>query len=77
MRHQSEEEGQDHLTDRLDPLRSRGTAATTGTFAATREAKLVTFAPRSGRYVRFVATREINDRDWTSIAELDLQGQKL
>jgi F5/8 type C domain len=48
----------------------------TGTFAADRAAKLVRFSARAGRYVRFVAMQEINGREWTSIAEIDLMGVK-
>jgi hypothetical protein len=48
----------------------------TGMFAADREAKLVRFNARAGRYVRFVAMREINGREWASVAELDLGGVK-
>lgn len=48
----------------------------TGMFAADRQAKVVKFAARAGRYVRFVAMREINGREWTSAAEIDLVGVK-
>lgn len=51
-----------------------GTAVSAGTFEANGEPKLVKFAPRSGQYVRFVALREIHDKPYTSIAELDLSG---
>jgi len=51
-----------------------GTPVAGGSFEADRQAKLVRFEPRTGRYVRFLATREIGDRAYTSIAELDLIG---
>jgi hypothetical protein len=54
-----------------------GSAVASGSFDTTRDAKLVSFAPRAGRYVRFVALSEINGREWTSIAELDLGGRRL
>jgi F5/8 type C domain/Glycosyl hydrolases family 43 len=46
-----------------------------GTFDAGSAAKLVRFTPAVGRYVRFVATREIGGRAWTNVAELDLSGK--
>ena len=58
-----------------DAADSWGAAVSTGTFAATKEPKLVQFPATRGRYVRFVATREVNGREWTSIAELDLEGE--
>jgi hypothetical protein len=45
-----------------------------GSFPANKEPKPITFAAHAGRYVRFVALREINDKPYTSIAELDLSG---
>jgi hypothetical protein len=51
-----------------------GTAVASGTFNADRSAKLVNFAKKAGRYVRFVALSEINGGSWTSVAELDLVG---
>jgi len=53
-----------------------GDAVAMGSLAANKEPKTISFAPRRGRYVRLVATREINDRAYTSIAELDLSGIK-
>lgn len=58
-----------------DPARW-GMPAASGEFAADRAPKLVTFTPTVGRYVRFVALREINDRPYTSVAELDLAGTR-
>ncbi|HEY5957295.1 MAG TPA: discoidin domain-containing protein [Polyangiaceae bacterium] len=54
-----------------------GTAVASGTFNSDRTAKVVSFAKKSGRYVRFVALSEINGGDWTSVAELDLAGTAL
>ena len=51
-----------------------GPTVAKGSFAANREPKSLTFAPHLGRYLRFVALREIGDRPYTSIAELDLTG---
>ena len=51
-----------------------GDVVASGTFDATHDSKLVSFPSSTGRYVRFVATSEINGREWTSIAELDLSG---
>jgi len=51
-----------------------GQAVAAGQFSSDRSPKWVKFAPRVGRYVRFVALREIADRPYTSIAELDLMG---
>lgn len=48
-----------------------------GTYEQNRSAKRVSFTPKRGRYVRFVAKREIKDRIWTSVAEFDLAGTKV
>lgn len=53
-----------------------GNAVAMGSFAANREPKSITFMPHVGRYVRLVALREINDKPYTSVAELDLSGTK-
>jgi hypothetical protein len=53
-----------------------GDAVAKGSFAANRESKSISFAPQLGRYVRFVALREINDKPYTSVAELDLSGTR-
>jgi hypothetical protein len=45
-----------------------------GSFAANREPKSITFDARVGRYARLVALREISDRPYTSVAELDFVG---
>jgi hypothetical protein len=52
-----------------------GTAVANGTFNSDRKEKVVTFTQARARYVRFVATSEINGGAWTSIAELDLVGK--
>ena len=54
-----------------------GTPVASGKFAASSEPKSVKFKASVGRYVRFVAKREINDGPWTSVAELDLSGTRL
>lgn len=56
-----------------DPMQW-GTPVSMGNFAANREPKAITFPAHVGRYVRFVALREINDKPYTSVAELDLSG---
>ena len=53
------------------------TPASAGKLEANFQPKLVPFPARSGRYVRFVAKSEINGKQWTSVAELDLQGTRL
>ncbi|MFF4369059.1 TIM-barrel domain-containing protein [Streptomyces sp. NPDC001594] len=53
-----------------------GTPAATGTFADSATAKSLTFAPRTGRYLRLRALTEAGDRGpWTSAAELTLTGR--
>jgi hypothetical protein len=51
-----------------------GTAVASGTFNSDRSEKIVMFASKVARYVRFVALSEINGQPWTSVAELDLIG---
>jgi hypothetical protein len=51
-----------------------GAPVSMGSFAANREPKSITFMPHTGRYVRLLALREINDKPYTSVAELDLTG---
>jgi hypothetical protein len=53
-----------------------GTAVASGTFNSDRTEKIVAFTKKAGRYVRFVASSEINGGDWASVAELDLVGTK-
>jgi hypothetical protein len=53
-------------------------AVAMGSFAAGSDPKLVRFpAAQSGRYLRFVAVREIMGRAWTNVAELDLSGTRM
>jgi hypothetical protein len=84
LRYTPRQDGQDHgnvgdyavyVSDASDQW---GTAVAMGTFAAGSDAKLVRFsAGQSGRYLRFVASREIMGREWTSVAELDLTGTRM
>jgi len=54
-----------------------GEAVATGTFAGDTTKKEVTFAGKSGRYVRFVAMSEVNGNPWTSAAEINILGSIL
>jgi hypothetical protein len=83
LRYTPRQDGQDHgnvgdytfyVSDAADRWEN---PVAMGTFAAGSEAKLVRFTASAGRYVRFVATREIMGRAWTSVAELDLSGTKM
>jgi hypothetical protein len=49
-----------------------GTPVATGTFANTTAEQTVTFAPKTGRYVRLRALSEVGGRAWTSVAELNV-----
>ncbi|MFD8862692.1 endo-alpha-N-acetylgalactosaminidase family protein [Streptomyces vinaceus] len=49
-----------------------GTAAATGTFANTAAQQDVSFTPRTARYVKLKATREVGGNPWTSVAELNI-----
>ncbi len=51
-----------------------GSAVATGTFASDTTEKTVRFAVTVARYVRFVATSEINGNPWTSAAEINVYG---
>jgi hypothetical protein len=57
----------------LDP-QNWGSALSEGSFAAGPASKLVTFKARRARYVRFVPLREVKDRAYACVAELDFQG---
>jgi hypothetical protein len=81
MRYTPRQDGQDHgnvgdyafyVSDAADRW---AMPVAMGTFEAGSAAKLVRFTPAVGRYVRFVATREIGGRAWTNVAELDLSGK--
>lgn len=49
-----------------------GTAVATGTFPNTTAEQTVTFAGKTGRYVRLRALSEVNANPWTSVAELNV-----
>jgi cytochrome c peroxidase len=51
-----------------------GTACAAGTFASDQTAKTVTFAFKTGRYIRLRALSEINGNPWTSAVEIDAYG---
>ena len=51
-----------------------GSPVATGTFANTATAKQVSFAPKTGQYVRLRALSEVNGLPYTSMAELYVQG---
>lgn len=51
-----------------------GNPVIVGTFVNSPALKEATFSGKSGRFVRFRATRECNNNPWTSMAEIDFQG---
>jgi hypothetical protein len=51
-----------------------GSAVASGTFTADLLAKTIRFTAKLGRYVKLVATSEINGQQWTSVAELNVFG---
>jgi hypothetical protein len=51
-----------------------GSAVATGTFANSSSEKEVTFATKTGQYVRLVALSEVNGNLWTSAAEINVLG---
>lgn len=51
-----------------------GTAVATGTFTKDTTLKEVSFATKTGRYIRLRALSEINNNPWTSVAELNVFG---
>jgi lysophospholipase L1-like esterase len=52
-----------------------GSPVATGTFANTATGKQVSFASKTGQYVRLRALSEVNGNPWTSMAELYVLGQ--
>jgi hypothetical protein len=53
-----------------------GSPVATGAFAPNRDEKRVSFATTRARYIRLVALSEISGGEWTSVAELDLIGER-
>jgi hypothetical protein len=53
---------------------SWGTAVKTGTFASDHTEKVVTFASKAARYIRFRALSEIQGKQYTAVAELNVIG---
>jgi hypothetical protein len=51
-----------------------GSAVAAGTLAANTSEKTVRFTAKTGRFVRLVASSEINGQPWTSAAELNIFG---
>jgi PKD repeat protein len=51
-----------------------GSPVATGTFANSRLEKEVTFAPKTGRFIRLRALSEVNGVDVTSMAEINILG---
>jgi O-glycosyl hydrolase len=51
-----------------------GSAVATGSFANSSSEKEVTFAAKTGQYVRLVALSEVNGNAWTSAAEINVLG---
>jgi hypothetical protein len=51
-----------------------GTAVKTGTFGTSTTPTLVTFAAKTGRYIRFVGLSEVNGKAYTAVAELNVKG---
>lgn len=51
-----------------------GTPVASGTFANDALIKEITFATKTGRYIRFRALSEVNGRPWTCVAELSALG---
>ena len=55
-----------------DDLNNWGELVAHGTFTADKTKKEVRFDPIQGRYIRFIATKSVNDKPWTSVAEIEL-----
>ena len=52
-----------------------GSAVATGTFPDVTAEQRILFAPKWGRYVRFVALSEVNGDPWTAVAEFNVEGK--
>jgi PKD repeat protein/photosystem II stability/assembly factor-like uncharacterized protein len=53
---------------------SWGTAVSTGTFPNTATEQVITFAAKSGQYIRLKAISEVNRNVWASVAEIGVVG---
>ena len=53
---------------------SWGAAVASGTFPSGAAEKKILFSPKLGRYVRLRALTEVNGRQWTSVAEMNVLG---
>ena len=51
-----------------------GTALAAGTFASSASAKEISFAPKTGQFIRLRALSEVNGKPWASMAEIDVFG---
>ncbi|MCK5267074.1 MAG: discoidin domain-containing protein, partial [Spirochaetes bacterium] len=58
-------------TDNLD----WGLPVATGSFANDESEKHVLFSSKTGRFIRMVALDEVNGNPWTSMAEINIEGQ--
>jgi len=57
-----------------DGVTDWGTAVKTGTFGTSTTPTLVTFTAKTGRYIRFVGLNEVNGKNYTAVAELNVKG---
>jgi VCBS repeat-containing protein len=51
-----------------------GEPVATGTFPNDATEKTVSFAPKTGQFIRLCALKEVNDNPWTCVAELNVLG---
>jgi hypothetical protein len=51
-----------------------GSPVATGTFVANTTAKEVSFAPKTGQFIRMRALTEVNGGPWTTMAEINVMG---
>ncbi|MGH3735615.1 MAG: endo-alpha-N-acetylgalactosaminidase family protein [Micromonosporaceae bacterium] len=54
-----------------------GEAVASGTFPTSSAEQTVPLTPKRGRYLKLVATSEVNGRPWTTVAELNVSGTKV